>query len=385
MNALIIIMILIGFVYAIIITLFTWGWFKLKTNPIKKTEYSTVVSIIIPVRNEEKNIINCLNHMALQNYPKELFEIIVVDDSSTDRTIEYTEIFIQKNDYQGITIKILQRPELLITASYKKQAIAYGISSSSGNLIITTDGDCLPGRNWISSIVSMYEINQPKMIVGPVQIITDNTLFSRLQALEFQSLIGSTAGAIGINKPIMCNGANLAYSKQAFYDVGGFEGNENYASGDDLFLLFKINNYFGNQSVKFLKNADAIIITKPMKTVNEFLNQRLRWVSKSSGYKNTSIIITALIVYLFNFVLITGIIASFFDIRFIYLEICLFILKVLFDLPLMISITRFGKQQNLMWLYIPLQFLNIFYTVCIGFAGNFVNTNWKGRKLQTIH
>ena len=179
----------------------------------------------------------------------------------------------------------------------------------------------------------------------------------------------------------MCNGANLAYSREAFFAVGGFDGNENFASGDDLFLLFKICNRFDYQSIKFLKDSNAMIMTQPMKTYKDFLSQRLRWVSKSKGYKNITIIITAMVVYLFNLVLIAGLMISFFNAQFINLEISLFLLKILFDFPLMLSITRFAKQQNLMWFYLPLQVLNSFYTVGIGLVGNFVRTSWKGRKL----
>ncbi len=374
-------MLVIGFAYAAIIMLLTWGWFKLKSISVGESDFSTFVSIIIPARNEEKNIITCLNHLLLQNYPKKLFEIIIVDDSSTDHTAELVKKFILANEYHGIKIRLLKLSETAITSGYKKAAIKHGIINSSGNLIVTTDADCKSGEKWISSIVSMYETEHPKMIVAPVKIVTNNTFFSRLQALEFQSMIASTAGAIGVGMPIMCNGANLAYSKEAFSDVGGFDGNEKFASGDDLFLLFKICNKFGYQSVKFLKNSNAMIMTQPMNTFKDFLHQRLRWVSKSKGYKSITIIITAMIVYLFNLILIAGLIISFFNTQFINLEISLFLLKILFDFPLMLSITRFAKQQNLMWFYLPLQVLNIFYTVGVGFGGNFVRTSWKGRKL----
>jgi len=371
----------IGFAYAAIIMLFTLGWFKLNSISVGKSHFSTFVSIIIPARNEEKNIITCLNHLLLQNYPKNLFEIIIVDDSSTDHTAELVEKFILVNEYHGIKIRLLKLSETAIISGYKKAAIKHGILNSSGNLIITTDADCESGEKWISSIASMYEAEHPKMIVAPVKIVTNNTFFSRLQALEFQSMIASTAGAIGMNRPIMCNGANLAYSREAFFAVGGFDGNENFASGDDLFLLFKICNRFDYQSIKFLKDSNAMIMTQPMKTYKDFLSQRLRWVSKSKGYKNITIIITAMVVYLFNLVLIAGLMISFFNAQFINLEISLFLLKILFDFPLMLSITRFAKQQNLMWFYLPLQVLNSFYTVGIGLVGNFVRTSWKGRKL----
>jgi Glycosyltransferases, probably involved in cell wall biogenesis len=381
MNITSIIMSAIGFAYAAIIMLFTLGWFKLNSISVGKSHFSTFVSIIIPARNEEKNIITCLNHLLLQNYPKNLFEIIIVDDSSTDHTAELVEKFILVNEYHGIKIRLLKLSETAIISGYKKAAIKHGILNSSGNLIITTDADCESGEKWISSIASMYEAEHPKMIVAPVKIVTNNTFFSRLQALEFQSMIASTAGAIGMNRPIMCNGANLAYSREAFFAVGGFDGNENFASGDDLFLLFKICNRFDYQSIKFLKDSNAMIMTQPMKTYKDFLSQRLRWVSKSKGYKNITIIITAMVVYLFNLVLIAGLMISFFNAQFINLEISLFLLKILFDFPLMLSITRFAKQQNLMWFYLPLQVLNSFYTVGIGLVGNFVRTSWKGRKL----
>ncbi len=366
--------------YILIISAYTFGWFGLKNYRLSKNNFSTKVSVVIAARNEENNIINCLNALVGQDYQRELYEIIVVDDSSTDKTYELVKKFIYSNPTNKIDIIKLKYNKL--TKAFKKEAISKAVAKSSGDLIITTDADCSMKEKWISTIVDFYETRQPKMIIAPVCLKNDKNIFKKFQSLEFLSLIASGAGAVNIGKPIMCNGANLAYQKKVFLEVDAYNSDNKYASGDDVFLLLKIIKKYGSKSVEFLKNYNALVFTEPQNTLRDFINQRLRWVSKSKGYKEISIIFVALIVYLFNFILLAGFIGGLFFKELLVFDLILFIIKNIIDLPILIGITAFMKRKKLLWYYFPLQIVYVFYVVIIGALGNILKYRWKGRELS---
>jgi len=301
-----VLLVLFGTIYFVIILIYTFGWFKLKIKLTKNLKVSTFVSVVIPARNEEKNILSLLSDLILQNYPKDKFEIIVVDDNSTDSTAELVNHFVANNQQFNIKYTFSSQEDKL--KAYKKQAINKAIQISRGELIITTDADCRAGNNWLRSIVESYEIGKPKMIVGPVSFYNESTFFEKMQAAEFLSLIAITGGAIQTGRPIMCNGANLAYEKIAFNEVGGFS-NDRFSSGDDVFLLLKIRKYFGDDAVRFLKNKDTIINTHPIKSLKDFIQQRTRWASKNKGY-DLKIIMVSFNVYMINLLLIIGLLFS---------------------------------------------------------------------------
>jgi cellulose synthase/poly-beta-1,6-N-acetylglucosamine synthase-like glycosyltransferase len=364
--------------YAFVILAFTYGWFRLEKFVLSDKEPKTKVSIIIPARNEEQNITDILYDLLKQTYPKNLFEIIVVDDFSTDTTRNLIKDFINSNP--DLKVKLITSEIGSPQISAKKQAIKSGLKNSSGELIVTTDADCRVNKNWLSTIIDFYEKKYPKMIVGPVCFVNENTWFKKLQSLEFLSLIASGAGAIEIGLPIMCNGANLAYQKQAFYEVNGFKTKNEFVSGDDVFLLLKIKKKWGSSAITFLKNSDAVVYTGAKKSFWEFISQRIRWVSKSSGYTDFSIITTALVVYLFNFGLLAGFVLGLFYYELLPVVLIIFIVKLVIDLPVLVGITKFIRHRKLLWNYLLLQIIYVIYISFMGIIGNFLKFKWKGRK-----
>jgi len=223
------------------------------------------VSVLIPARNEEKDIINLLSDIKKQSYPNNMFEVIVIDDSSTDSTYEIVRQSLQDSTLNNVIVRLEKKQKNL---SPKKRALEKGVSLAKGELIITTDADCRVKENWINSFVLEYKRKETAMISGPVTFYNNNTVFKKIQSLEFLSLIASGAGAIGNNTVLMCNGANMAYSKKAFEKVGGYSGDEDFASGDDVFLMMKMRKYLGNEKVSFLKKRDAIVSTKAQNSLH---------------------------------------------------------------------------------------------------------------------
>ncbi len=387
-----ILLVFFGGFYFVIIAMFSIGWFSLgqfkKTSPKPKTR----VSVLVPARNEENTIEKLLSNLCLQDYPDYLYEIIVIDDHSTDNTVRTVNNFISQHKARlsspdgngtagkGFSIKLLRIKGETQTKAYKKKAIRTAIEQSLGNLIITTDADCLPDKNWIKTIVSLYETKQPKMIVGPVSFHQEKSFFQKIQSLEFLSLIAMTAGAIKTGHPIMCNGANLAYEKQAFFDVGGF-GIDRFSSGDDVFLLQRIRKRFGSNSVRFLKSKDAFVYTEALETLREFFDQRIRWASKNKGY-DLKILVISFTVYMMNLLLLAAVAISFFHSGFWKTTAYIFAVKYIIDLPVLIGIVSFAKKMKLFVYSVPLIVIYPIYIILAGALGIVSSYNWKGRKLK---
>ena len=339
---------------------------------------SVKISIIIPARNEAQNINACLSSIANQSYPVSLFEVIVVDDHSTDETAALVSIFPAQN------IRLLLLKDLLADGqlnSYKKKAIEMAITSSTGELIITTDADCTVPPNWLLYIAAFYENQQPSFIVMPVSYQAGHNFFQIFQALDFMALQGITGAAVHKNFHSMCNGANLAYTKKAFMDAGGFTGIDDIASGDDMLLMHKI--YLKHpKGIRFLKSGELIVQTKPMSSVKDFFNQRIRWASKAGKYGDKRITLVLLLVYFLNCWCLALGIASFFNIAIFYLFLVLLAGKTIMELFFLFPVAAFFRNQHLLWWFPLAQPFHIIYTVIAGWLGKFGSYQWKGRKVK---
>jgi cellulose synthase/poly-beta-1,6-N-acetylglucosamine synthase-like glycosyltransferase len=373
-------------IYISLFLSFRSGWkstayFEAKQD-FKENESTTKFSIIIPARNEENNIKDCLLDIILQNYPSQNFEIIVVDDFSEDETVSKIEEVI--STYPEINISLIKLSEILPEKinSFKKFALKKAIEKSKNNWILTTDADCRRGENWLKTLAAFIEEHDPYLVSAPVSLFYDKKkIFQRMQALEFSSLIGMGAASIQNQKPNMCNGANLAYRKDIFYEVGGFEGIDDIASGDDELLMHRIFKKYPGK-VKFLKNKEAIVFSHPAKKIKTFIQQRKRWVSKGAKYEDKSISGMMLLAYLFNFGLFSTGLLSFWDLKYFYLFIGMLAVKLFVEWPFFREMTSFFGQESLRKVFIPASLIHIPYSVFIGIYGNFGKYNWKGRKVS---
>jgi cellulose synthase/poly-beta-1,6-N-acetylglucosamine synthase-like glycosyltransferase len=265
------------------------------------------------------------------------------------------------------------------TASGKKKALQLGIHKASGSLIATTDADCVPGDQWLKTIASAYLSGNYRMMSGPVTVNKPEGFLGRFQALELLSLVASGAGAIAIGKPVMCNGANLSFEKEAFLLVEGYQGNEHIPGGDDLFLMEKIKNRFSAKAITFLKNKEAIVYTKGTARIKDFFNQRIRWVAKSPAYREPFLIFTAITVLIFNLFILSAFIGALYNIVFLFAGLAFFFFKSLVDIILLWKITRFTGQQVLIRYFIFFQIIYIPFAALMGIIGNMMGYKWKGR------
>ncbi len=330
------------------------------------------ISIIIPARNEEGNIGYLLTALNQQTYPTELYEIIVIDDHSEDRTIEIVQQF--KN------VKLLSLKHDSIN-SYKKKAIETGINAAIGELIVTTDADCMPPERWLEYLAAFKTHKQAAFIAAPVVINCNSSIVQVFQAMDFMVLQGITGAVVYKNKLTMCNGANLAYEKKAFEEVNGFASVDHIASGDDMLLMHKIwKKHPGN--IFYLKSKEAIVSTQPVRTWKEFISQRIRWASKARQYDDKRILPVLMLVYLFNLSFLALLIAGFWNHYYWLSAFVLWLLKTFVELPFFTSVCHFfDKQWAIRW-FLVFQPMHIFYTILSGLFGQFGKYEWKGRKVR---
>lgn len=365
------IILVITCLYIICIAAFTYGLYNLKERFDKYDKSSHIrISILIAARNEEDNIYNLLQSIYNQSFSKELFEVLIIDDHSEDNTRAIINSFI--HDHKDLNLKVFKSEK-----TGKKAAISQALHLASNEIILVTDADCILPTRWIESMAAFYQKTHSKMILAPVLLSPSGNLFEKMQVLEHLSLIASTAGSASIGFPVMCNGANMAYERDAALEVEKYRKDFEIASGDDMFLLEQFVKTYGYDNVKFLLSKSAIVKTKTCNNIKEFFKQRSRWVSKTKSYTNWKIIVTALIVFLFNFSVISLFISAFFIPALWSLYILLTILKFMVDYPILRNITDFMNQRNLMIWSLPLEFIYPFYAVITAICGLFIKVKWK--------
>lgn len=366
------IIILLFVLYSFLIIYYWLAWKSIPDFTPTALSPQIKISVIIPARNEEENIGQLLQALQKQTYPAALIEVIVIDDHSTDRTVAIARQFSP--------VKLIQLKDDGIN-SYKKKAIETGIAAATGELIVTTDADCLPTKDWLKTIASFKEEKQSVFIAAPVVIDSNSSFLEIFQGMDFMVLQGITGAAVYKKKLSMCNGANLSYEKKTFHQVNGFTGVDHIASGDDMLLMHKIWKQVPDK-VHYLKSRAAIVSTKPMKTWKTFFNQRIRWASKAKSYDDKRIFAVLLLVYLFNLSFLVLAVAGFFcHYYWIYLG-GLWLAKTIIELPFIISVASFFSRQSFIKYFFFFQPVHILYTIVSGLFGQFGKYEWKGRKVK---
>ena len=315
---------------------------------------ATFISVIIPCRNEENNLPLLLGDIAAQDYSPELFEVIVVDDNSSDRTCDTA------SGFRGIkNLKVYKN-----NGNGKKAAIRTGTAMASGILIVTVDADTGMKPGWLKTIASFYEKNKPEMIICPVILDAGGGgFFNRFQELEFLSLQGITAGSAEAGDPLMCNGANLAFTKIAFEKHASCL-HEELVSGDDVFLLHSMKSEAGS-TILWLESEDATVTTAASGSPGKFLKQRVRWISKAGSYSDLSTKVTAVATLASVILQPATLIAAFTDSSYFLLYGAVFLIKSVPDyLILRNTAVRYDKKSLLKW-FIPSQFVYPFYIIAV--------------------
>ncbi len=373
MNIVIWLFFVIIVVYTILIIAFIGGFLKLKetSEPYKKD--SVCFSIVIPFRNEADNLPLLLKSILRLKYISSFFEIIFVDDASSDASVQIITLFLKKNSFLDAHII----PNKRMSNSPKKDAITTAIQKTKYNWIVTTDADCVLPKYWLKSFNNYICKYHPNMIVAPVHLIGDSSFLAQFQVIDFLSMQGVTIGGFGLQLPFMANGANLAYKKNVFLQLEGFDANNNIASGDDIFLLENFIKH-DEKSVHFIKNTNALVQTYVQTSWKNLIQQRKRWAAKSPHFTNNFTKLVGVLVVLVNlFVLLSFFILPFYTV----FGYGLF-LKFTVDSVLVFKTASFYKQPICVRQYLKTLVFYPFFTLYIAVLSLLTSFNWKGREFK---
>lgn len=353
--------------YFVAIAALIYGFTKIKNYDSIGLKPKTKFTIVVPFRNEGKNLPLLLDSFSRLNYPNELFEVLLVDDESDD-----------KFSLQTSKLKIQLINNNRVSNSPKKDAITTAIPLVKTDWIITTDADCTVPKNWLLTLDNYIQTHNVTMIAGAVTYECNTTFLQQFQQLDIASLQGATIGSFGIGQGFMCNGANLAYTKSLFIALNGFDGNDKIASGDDVFLLQKAIDRAPNK-VHYLKSKNTIVTTQPLNNWTDLFHQRVRWASKTSSYQSSFGKTLAIIVFggniswiiMFNILLITG--------KYKLIILLFLLLKMVIDSVLILQSNHFLNSRKTSYLLLS-NILYPFFSVSVALYSLFGKYEWKGRQ-----
>ncbi|MFY0644428.1 MAG: glycosyltransferase [Bacteroidia bacterium] len=339
-------------------------------------ESNASVAILIPFRNEALHLPVLLDSLEAIDYQGD-WNIFMINDHSTDESVAMIQ------DRKISRLKILH----LKNAEGKKEAIKLAWKHCNADVILHTDADCKLPINWLKSMLAPMSNKEVAFVSGPVRYskrprpnesgrITFWQLFwHRWYQIDFAALNVAGAAQIQMKKPIMCNGANLAYRSSAL----GTDLKMDYASGDDVFLMQHIKSK--GEGVFFQKDPRAMVRTEAPTNMKAFLNQRLRWAGKNTSYGSLMSTLRMALVWLFNMFILIGL----FNVSNVIGLMALFMLivKILLDTYLLDASRKvYHIGQEAYSQLIIGQIAHVAYMALIPMASKIFKYEWKGRKLK---
>ena len=373
--------VILTIMYAIVLMAYRFwfgkmGVFQLnQIEQVRPEQSATQFTVIIPARNEAANIKACVDSILNQDYPAAAFEIIVIDDFSEDDTAFIVHALSQQYPQLRL-LKLADHCKDGETLAYKKKAIEIAVSQAKGDWILTTDADCIVPPRWLLLYNAYIHQHQPCFVAAPVMFIKTAGILNQFQVLDFLALQGITAAAVGAGKHSMSNGANLGFEKAAFIAVGGYQGVDHIASGDDMFLMHKMKQTL-HKPVGYLFHPDVIVLTAAMDTWKGFIMQRIRWASKARYYDDHSITMVLTLVYFFNLSFICLALMGSWSTLLIALAF-----KTFFELFFLDPVAKFFKMQPELKYFVLYQPIHIVYNIAAGLFGQLKTYSWKGRKVK---
>ena len=363
------IFVVLSLLYGLPIAAFAFGHYRALRRSNLWESSDLTLSVIIAARNEASGIRDCLLSILRQ---EEVGEIVVIDDHSTDATWEIVSSMIDRSAGRIVLLKNER-------GVGKKAALLQGVEASKSNIILVTDADCQVPLGWAREMRASFDENTG-FVVGPVVFSKSGNWASHMIALEWIGFMGIAAGAVGLGTPILCSGANIAYRKSVFEEVGGSEGLDRFSSGDDELLMQRIADET-NWKVRFCSSSRAIVETSAPGSTADFLAQRRRWASKGAFYKRKWLVAMNIGFWIFFLAVPVGLVVSIWvsSIR-IPLAIALTI-KVIPEIALLTQSAHFYKMKHLMRFFLPAQPFQIAYILWAGVAGARGNLEWKSKKL----
>ncbi|MBL7928014.1 MAG: glycosyltransferase [Bacteroidia bacterium] len=364
-------------VYAIFVFKLCHAWKNIKEFGSTKVTSWPFISVIVCMRNESAVIPHLLTSLAAQNYPAMEFEIIVSDDFSEDDSVRNAENFAAENPHLNIKILKPSAPQ----KPGKKFALAAAVHHARGEIIAMTDADCTLNKFWLKTMVSHHFTSRAELTAGPVRL-TGNSLFQKMQQIEFMSLAGTTGSFIQLRKPMMVNAANMMFNKQSFIDSGRMNPQESAASGDDTFFMLALAER-NPDAVSFCKHETAMVETQAIQSPASFIQQRIRWASKTRHYPSFYIRLTGIALFAFHFLILLFFFLSFANSDYLIPAFMMLLSKWLADGMVLSLYNRFFKVNAGLMAWIVTFLIHPLYLVLIPLLTLKKNYKWKERPGKT--
>lgn len=326
------------------------------------------VSVVVAAHNEAATISACIESICQQYYPPERYEVIVVDDASTDSTAGEVRRLLER--YKQVRLVQLENPV------GKPAALTKGIENAKSDLLVLTDADCTVNSHWLDAMVPVL-VNGAVLVAGPVIEDQSPRLWRRLSALEYLSLTATAAGLFGIGRPIIASGANLGVRKAAFLAAGGF-GTSSPVDDETLLQRMVVRNV---GRVSFVLDPAAIVRTKGPRSLREFFQQRTRWATKRGRYEDRSLLALLTLLYLpFFLLMVVGILAILYAVLLVPLLIVWFV-KCVVDAMVIARAAKILGVSFSWFDFLVAELLHVPYIVATAPVGQFTSVRWKGRRL----
>jgi len=367
---LIILSCLVLFTYSSLIIYYLIGWNRLSETNNSKIDNQITIDVIVPFKDEEKNILRLVKGLKEQKYENNNLNFILVNDHSEDASEKIARNAIKDNN--RFTIYSLSKQK-----EGKKAALSFGIKNSKSEKILFTDADCTHNKYWISDMVGYCLEKNADMVMAPVIYKKKKGFVSMFSEFENIALMMVTASSVYFGKPVMANGANMLIKKNVFRKSHELF-NDKYTSGDDTFLMLQIKKD-KRKKIVFNKSARSIVYSDPPEKLKDFINQRMRWVSKCKGISDYDIVRDAVIIFFTNFLLFVLLVLGIFSQIYLLTFICTFILKTLIDTVFIYrGLKYFGKKTLIKYVFL-FQIFNFLYVPFVSVYGSMVNFKWKDR------
>lgn len=333
------------------------------------------VTVLVPARNEEKNVETCVRSILNSEYPGD-FEVFIIDDFSEDATASIA-LALEQEDAR-VRYITMERYADSWEQSHKGMAQVAGMHHAQSPIVLTTDADCTVSPGWMRAMVAMFADPHVAMVAGPYQLDTNNTVWGTLQALEVAGLNGIAAGGIGIGWPNMCSGANLGYRRKVFEAFRFVTREQEPTPWDDELLLQKILDY-PPLKIAFCPAREALVRTPAESTLLAFFLQRMRWAATGARYPSTSLYAYLMATLAFYIVLLFSAICLIWVPEFWPFVAAAFGIKVLSEAAILLPANAAFGERKWAWWFLPEQLLQIPYVIVVGFFGKLRRPAWKGR------
>lgn len=366
---------MIGFIFLLYFVFTIWLLLSRPVKLLKSAEVPTLtVSIVIAYRNEAKNLPKLIDSIKNQVYPATNIEVLMINDHSEDSGYDLVNELTKDVDCKMVHQSLNQEKG-------KKAALSLGISLANNDIILCTDADCDLNPNWVITMLEPFNLEKIKMVLGSVKLTGTVAWFHKIQSVEFSSLMAITMLTCRRNRPIIANGANIAFRKTNFNNTTRYLLNKDVNTGDDVFLLHEFKRAFGKGSVHFVEDENALVTTEVKQTGRSFLKQRIRWASKSKRYSDYDTLKIGVVLILVNLAMLWCFIGTIMGLYSVGFFIGCFSFKWLLDLLIVQRLPSFIRPKSIVKMTLLLSIFYPLYSVGIALVSLFYRPEWKGRKI----